>query len=76
MSRNLTPAMVQEWISELESLTHDPVLAHKKEDHIRGVVLLNIAMGTCVNPMQCARLARSTTKISFERWYYRKGVEQ
>lgn len=66
----MSPYAVKRRINQIKAEADDPELAHIDEDSLRADVLKSI-IETSTDPIsvELAKLALSTSKIDFSRWY-------
>jgi tellurite resistance protein len=64
----MTSKDVKARIAKIEKMRGDSEVAHSEEDSLRAAVLKAIADGTAEDAREMARLALTTSEISFARW--------
>ena len=67
----MTPADVERRVQKITKTAEggDDESAHCDEDALHMAVLKAIAKGKATDPVECARIALTTTTIQFARWY-------
>ena len=65
----MTPEDVRLEVDRIASIAGDDEIAHIEEDDLHKAVLQSISDKTCSDPVECARIALTTSEIEFGRWY-------
>ena len=67
----VSPAWVKDRLQEIreKAKSYDDEAAHIAEDDLRAAVLAAIADLSADDPVECARLALTSSEIKFSRYY-------
>ena len=70
MEMKIDPAFATAWVAEIQVAADDvdDERAHWLEDKLREIILEALANGTIDDAAECARIARTSQAIKFERW--------
>lgn len=61
--------MVRRVLTDIDAIKSDDGDAHQMADGLHQSLLLAIAEGRCLDPVECCKLAMETDLIPFTRWY-------